>query len=73
MESQEEKISKPKLIPLSKWNEFHAWPSISGMRNLISKNEDNNFGRCIIRVGRRIVVDEGKFFEWVNSHRSNQS
>ena len=53
-----------KLIPVTKWNDYHAWPPIGGLRHLIFYEETNGFKHCVVRLGRRVLIDEEKFFEW---------
>jgi len=55
---------KTRLIPVTKWNEFHLWPPIGGLRHLIFYEHTNGFNHCIVRVGRRVLINEDKFFEW---------
>ena len=61
----------PQLIPASKWNERHPWPPIGGLRHLIFNAKGNGFDAVIRRVGRRVLIDEGAFFAWVNSQGRN--
>lgn len=65
-------MNKPikKLIPVSKWSDFHDWPPMGGLRHLISNARKNGFDKCIVRIGRRILIDESRFFEWVDAHRN---
>ncbi len=55
----------PKLIPIPKWKEHHEWPTEAGLRYYIFNAEFNGFNKVMKRVGRRILIDESKFFEWV--------
>ena len=55
-----------RLIPLTLWPRFHPFPPIGGLRHLVFHAEKNGFDRCIRRVGRRILIDEGLFFEWLD-------
>jgi hypothetical protein len=57
----------PQLIPVSKWNEHHAWPPIGGLRHLVFHAKSNGFNTVIRRVGRRVLIDEQAFFAWVDS------
>lgn len=57
---------KPRLIPVPKWNDYHDWPPVGGLRHLIFHENTNGFKRAFKRVGRRILVDENVFFECVN-------
>ena len=63
--------SDTRLIPVPQWTEFHTWPSVSGLRWLIFQEETNGFHSCIKRVGRRVLIDERAFFEWVDAHGSD--
>lgn len=54
------------LIPVNRWNERHAWPALGGLRHLIFHAKTNGFDAVIRRVGRRVLIDEDAFFEWVD-------
>ena len=54
-----------KLIPVTKWNDHHEWPPPGGMRHLIFYAKTNGFASAFVRVGRRVLVDEPRFFECV--------
>jgi hypothetical protein len=56
----------PRLIPLTKWNEYHPWPPPGGLRYLVFHSKTNGFDQVIKRCGRRILIDEVAFFDWVN-------
>lgn len=56
---------KRKLIPISKWNEYHDWPPIGGLRHLIFTREKNGFDEVLVRPNRVWLIDEEKFFEWM--------
>ena len=53
------------LIPVPEWNTHHVWPPKGGLRHLIFNAETNGFKDAFVRVGRRVLVDEAKFFECV--------
>ena len=59
---------KRHLIPVTKWSEHHEWPSESGLRWLIFNGEKNGFSDVIRRVGRRVLIDEQSFFDWVDGN-----
>ena len=54
-----------RLIPVPRWNDDHAWPPQGGLRHLIFHEHENGFSKCVRRVGRRVLIDENAFFEWV--------
>lgn len=53
------------LIPVPDWNKTHAWPPLGGLRGLIFNRKTNGFDRVVKKVGRRVLIDEQAFFEWV--------
>jgi len=57
-----------RFIPATKWSQYHPWPSIGGLRWLISCAAENGFSRCIRRVGGRVLISEADFFAWVDEH-----
>ncbi len=67
-----------RLIPVTRWNDYHAWPPVGGLRHLIfhSKSRKSRGGKVVpenglddalVRVGRRVLIDEIKFFEWARA------
>ena len=60
-----------RLIPVTKWNNFHSWPPIGGLRHLIFYEKKNGFDSCVVRVGRRVLIDESAFFKWAKAGNQN--
>lgn len=58
-------IKKSRLIPLSKWNKYHLWPSVPNLRNMFYQNREN-FQIVTRRVGKTILINEDDFFKWVD-------
>jgi len=56
-----------RLIPLVEWGTHHPWPPLGGLRHLVFYSHTNGFDRVIKRVGRRVLIDEQAFFDWVDS------
>ena len=61
---QEETTTR--LIPVTLWDKHHEYPPIGGLRHLIFHEHENGFHKCVRRVGRRVLIDEKAFFEWVD-------
>lgn len=55
-----------RLIPVVLWNKYHDWPSVAGLRWMIFNAKLSGFEKVIKRVGRRVLIDEQKFFEFVD-------
>ena len=66
-------MKQTKYIPIPDWNKHHPWPTAVGLRNLIYHKDQNNFAKVIKRVGRRILIDEAAFFQWVEEQSSVDS
>lgn len=60
---------RTRLIPVTKWNDHHVWPPIGGLRHLIFHEDTNGFSECVVRIGRRVLIDEQKFFAWAAKGR----
>lgn len=59
---------KPKRqIPLTKWPEYHPHPPIGGLRHLVFHASANGFDKVIRRIGKRVLIDEAAYFEWVEA------
>ncbi len=56
---------KTRLIPLVKWEKFHVWPSTGSLRRMVQNGKKTGFDKVIKRYGSRILIDEAKFFEWM--------
>lgn len=56
---------KTRLIPLTKWNDFHPWPTVHWFRRFMMDKKDlyTNF---LKKVGGRVIVDELEFFQWID-------
>jgi len=59
-----------RLIPVTDWNNHHSWPAQGGLRHLIFHEHENGFHKCVRRIGRRVLIDEASFFEWVEEINS---
>ena len=50
---------------------YPAFPQ-GGIRHLIFHSETNGFDSVITRVGRKVLIDEGAFLEWVKSKKDSK-
>ena len=66
MDEQDIPGRNTRLIPVTDWNQHHAWPPIGGLRHLVFYADTNGFDQVVRRVGRRVLIDEAAFFRWVN-------
>ena len=66
--SQATGVAHTRLIPLTDWNQHHAWPPIGGLRHLVFFEHTNGFDKVVRRVGRRVLIDEAAFFAWIDGN-----
>lgn len=69
---QDAQEKKSRLIELSKWNEYHPYPSVGALRQYYHKREKNGFGSVVEYGGEnagRILIDEDKFFIWQKNRK----
>ena len=69
----DEQMNQPgeRVIPLTKWNEYHTWPPIGGLRHLVFFENQNGFNKVVLRVGRRVLLDEKAFFAWARKQQES--
>lgn len=68
MTSTNNSAQSTRLIPLVRWPEFHPYPSISSLRWMVFHAQSSGFEAVIKRVGRKVLIDEQAFFDWVASN-----
>jgi len=56
---------QPRYILLVDWNRKYDWPTQGALRNLAQYRTSNGFQEAFVKVGRRVLIDEAKFFECV--------
>ncbi len=54
-----------RIIAVNDWSKFHPWPTASALRHLIFNAKENGFNEVIRRIGRRVLINETEFFNWV--------
>lgn len=63
--------NSPKLFKIKDWP--HAWPTETGFRYFIHNRKSNGFDKVILKVGKHVLIDEKKFFEWVEERNKEKS
>ncbi len=67
MEAKDIHIPIRRLIPLTEWPKYHSYPSLGGLRHLVFHANQNGFDKVVKRIGRRVLIDELAYFQWVDS------
>ena len=55
------------LILLNKWSDKHGFPSTRSLYHLAYS--DQEFQKCLIRFKRRLLIDEEKFFAYLENQQ----
>ncbi len=55
-----------RLIPMNKWEEFHPWPPIGGMRHIRFYAKEKGATDCFVKKGSRVLIRERAFLEWAS-------
>lgn len=69
----EQEQKQARLIPLVKWNIYHSEPSINALRMIAFRAEENGFSDVIVRRGKRVLINEEKYFEWLNKKQNKRA
>ncbi len=65
-------ISKPKsYLTVKQFAQKHPAFPTGGLRYLIFHEDDNGFHKCIRRIGRKILIYEEAFFEWLENQNGD--
>jgi hypothetical protein len=62
-----------KVIPLVDWELVHGYPTTGQLRWLVFHSSDNGFDSVVRRCGRRVLIDEAAFFDWLDLQSEEQS
>lgn len=65
MSNEENPFPQSRLIPLTEWSKYHVYPPLGGLRHLVLHAQENGFHKVVRRIGRRVLIDETAFFDWV--------
>ena len=65
--TQSDTSKHSRLIPLIEWPKYHPWPPLGGLRHLVFHAEANGFNEVIVRVNRRVLINEDAFFKWATN------
>lgn len=60
----------PTLLSVNQFAEKHSAFTKSGLRALIFNEKQNGLANAgaIVRIGRKVLIDEQKFFAWLEAH-----
>lgn len=71
-EAPDKKKRSRRIIQATRWNEYHDWPPIGGLRHLAFFAKTNGFAKAFLKVGRRLLIDEEEFFRVIQEKNAEQ-
>lgn len=60
------------LLTVSQFAEKHPFVTQGGLRFQIFKAKENGLEKsgALVRLGRRVLIDEAKYFYWIENHQN---
>lgn len=65
--------NQARYLTVAQWTKEYSWPPLGGLRHLIFYADNNGFNSVIRRAGRRILLNEQAFFDWIERQNKNSS
>lgn len=63
----------PVFLTVAQFCKRHPAFTVGGMRHLLFFNPEGVREACIVRFGRRVLVDEAAFFAWLRANRGRSN
>lgn len=55
------------FLTVRQFCERHAWARPGGIRHAIFHGDANGFSACVVRFGRKVLLDEAKVIAWLRT------
>lgn len=62
-------MTLPVLLTVRQFCHKYPWAKEGTLRAAILKGDTNGFDACIVNLGRKILLDETKVFEWLTARK----
>ncbi len=62
----------PRLLSVTQFCERYEWATVGGIRHLLFNRETNGFNKCVVRLGRKILLNEEAVFAWLQGGGSHE-
>lgn len=59
-------MNTPLLLSIRQFCEQNPAFTEGGIRHLIFHKDENDFDQCMLRVGRKILINVSAFFRWLD-------
>ena len=61
------------LYTINQFCELERQHTPASVRWLVARSDQNGFEQCIVRLGRRVLIDRQAYREWANSKRGGHN
>lgn len=59
-------LSDNSLFTVNQFADKYAFVNVGGLRCLIFNEKTNGFNKVVKRIGRKVLIDEKAYFEWID-------
>ncbi len=63
----------PSLLTVNLFSEKHPSFTKSIIRSWLFYSTNNGFDRCIVQIGRKVLINEVAVFEWINAQNEGRT
>lgn len=65
-------LPQPSFVSVREFCARHSWARPGGVRALLANRRENGLERACVRLGRRLLLDETRVFEWLEGRREGR-
>ncbi len=65
-----EPTSIPTLLSVNQFLAKHSWATAAWLRAALFRRDTNGLNRAVVQAGRKILLDERKFFSWLEANNN---
>ena len=58
-----------RLLTLEQVCDLHPWLTLRTLRLWMERRRDNGLASAVVKIGKRTLIMESKFSEWIESKR----
>ena len=68
--TQSHAISQRRLCTVRQFCQKNPAFTLGGMRWLLFHRQTNGLEEAVVKIGRRVLIDEDKFFDWLDAQNA---
>lgn len=63
----------PNFLTVKQLVSKYPWLTLGGVRHFLFFSKQNGLHTAIKRMGRKVLIDEDRFFNWIEEHNKRNS